>query len=90
MDLGQAARDGWRQRLGGRGPEGCAAWLRAQTTVPVTDTTFRDAHQSPLATRVRTRDPLAAAPPAAPVTPGLLPVAAWGGPTAAVAPAFLL
>jgi pyruvate carboxylase len=36
------------------GPEGFARWLRESTAVGVTDTTFRDAHQSLLATRVRT------------------------------------
>ena len=39
------------------GPEGFAARLREQTAVAVTDTTFRDAHQSLLATRVRTPGP---------------------------------
>ena len=47
---------GSRQRLLELGPEGFAAALRAQNAVAVTDTTFRDAHQSLLATRVRTRD----------------------------------
>ena len=51
---------GSRQLLAELGPEGFAAALRAQTAVAVTDTTFRDAHQSLLATRVRTRDLLAA------------------------------
>ena len=53
--------DGWRQVLLQKGPEGFAAALREQTALAVTDTTFRDAHQSLLATRVRTRDLLAAA-----------------------------
>ncbi|GIU57205.1 hypothetical protein NicSoilC12_29540 [Arthrobacter sp. NicSoilC12] len=52
-----AARPGSRQRLQELGPEGFARALRAQDAVAVTDTTFRDAHQSLLATRVRTRDP---------------------------------
>ncbi|MFJ6418978.1 biotin carboxylase N-terminal domain-containing protein, partial [Paeniglutamicibacter sp. NPDC091659] len=51
----QAPAAGWRQRLLELGPEGFAKALRAQTAVAVTDTTFRDAHQSLLATRVRTR-----------------------------------
>ena len=46
--------------------------LRAQTPLAVTDTTFRDAHQSLLATRVRTRDLLAVAPYVARLTPELL------------------
>ena len=48
--------DGSRQRLAELGPERFAAALRAQSALAVTDTTFRDAHQSLLATRVRTRD----------------------------------
>ncbi|MDR5711562.1 pyruvate carboxylase [Nesterenkonia flava] len=81
--------DGWRQVLLQEGPEGFAARLRAQTALAVTDTTFRDAHQSLLATRVRTRDLLAAAPAMAHVLPGLLSVEAWGGATYDVALRFL-
>ncbi|WP_336650759.1 hypothetical protein, partial [Kocuria rosea] len=43
---------GWRQRLLELGPEGFARALREQQAVAVTSTTFRDAHQSLLATRV--------------------------------------
>jgi len=81
--------DGWRQVLLAEGPEGFARKLREQTALAVTDTTFRDAHQSLLATRVRTRDLLAAAPAVAHVTPGLLSVEAWGGATYDVALRFL-
>ena len=63
---------GWRQVLLEQGPEGFARTLREQTALAVTDTTFRDAHQSLLATRVRTRDLLAAAPAVAHTLPGLL------------------
>ena len=80
---------GWRQVLLERGPEGFAAALREQTALAVTDTTFRDAHQSLLATRVRTRDLLAAAPAVAHTLPGLLSVEAWGGATYDVALRFL-
>ena len=55
------APDGSRQALLALGPEGFARALREQQAVAVTDTTFRDAHQSLLATRVRTRDLLAVA-----------------------------
>jgi pyruvate carboxylase len=55
----------------------------------VTSTTFRDAHQSLLATRVRTRDLLAAAPAYAHTLPQLLSVEAWGGATYDVALRFL-
>ncbi|GLZ53621.1 pyruvate carboxylase [Actinomycetospora sp. NBRC 106378] len=89
VDLAQAPPDGSRQRLGELGPEGFAAWLRAQTTVPVTDTTFRDAHQSLLATRVRTRDLLEIAPHVARTAPELLSLECWGGATYDVALRFL-
>ena len=81
--------EGWRQVLQSEGPEGFARRLREQQALAVTDTTFRDAHQSLLATRVRTRDLLAAAPAVAHVTPGLLSVEAWGGATYDVALRFL-
>ena len=81
--------EGWRQVLQAEGPEGFARRLRQQQALAVTDTTFRDAHQSLLATRVRTRDLLAAAPAVAHVTPGLLSVEAWGGATYDVALRFL-
>ena len=55
----------------------------------VTDTTFRDAHQSLLATRIRTRDLLAAAPAYAHTVPQLFSVEAWGGATYDVALRFL-
>ncbi|HHT32761.1 MAG TPA: pyruvate carboxylase [Corynebacterium sp.] len=80
---------GWRQVLLDEGPEGFAAKLREQRAVAVTSTTFRDAHQSLLATRVRTRDLLAAAPAYAHTLPQLLSVEAWGGATYDVALRFL-
>ncbi|MFC5140365.1 pyruvate carboxylase [Actinomycetospora rhizophila] len=89
VDLKAAPPDGSRQRLGELGPEGFASWLRAQTSVPVTDTTFRDAHQSLLATRVRTRDLVDVAPHVARTTPELLSLECWGGATYDVALRFL-
>ncbi|GGC81614.1 pyruvate carboxylase [Tersicoccus solisilvae] len=80
---------GWRQKLTELGPEGFARALRDQVPVAVTSTTFRDAHQSLLATRVRTRDLLAAAPAYAHTLPQLLSVEAWGGATYDVALRFL-
>ncbi|WP_088287990.1 pyruvate carboxylase [Kineosporia sp. A_224] len=89
VDVVAPAPDGSRQRLLALGPEGFAQALRAQGPVAVTDTTFRDAHQSLLATRVRTRDLLAVAPHVARMTPGLLSVECWGGATYDVALRFL-
>ena len=83
------APDGSRQRLAQLGPEGFAGWLRGRTALAVTDTTFRDAHQSLLATRVRTRDLTAVGPAVARMTPELLSIEAWGGATYDVALRFL-
>ena len=89
VDLRAPAPAGSRQRLAELGPAGFAAALRAQEALAVTDTTFRDAHQSLLATRVRTRDLLAVAGHVARSTPELLSIEAWGGATYDVALRFL-
>jgi pyruvate carboxylase len=89
VDLEAAAPAGSRQKLLELGPVGFASALRAQTALAVTDTTFRDAHQSLLATRVRTRDLVAVLPHVARMTPELLSVEAWGGATYDVALRFL-
>jgi pyruvate carboxylase len=89
VDLAAAPPPGSRQRLRELGPEAFAAALREQPAVAVTETTFRDAHQSLLATRVRTYDLLAVAPHVARMTPQLFSVEAWGGATYDVALRFL-
>ncbi len=89
VDLSQPAPAGSRQRLLQLGPKAFAADLRAQTAVAITDTTFRDAHQSLLATRVRARDLVQVAPHVSRLTPQLLSVEAWGGATYDVALRFL-
>src|SRR6476661_2401395 len=71
------------------GPQEFARALREQVPVAVTETTFRDAHQSLLATRVRTRDLMHIAPHVARLTPQLFSVEAWGGATYDVALRFL-
>ncbi len=83
------APDGSRQLLLEVGPEEFARRLRAQDRVAVTDTTFRDAHQSLLATRVRTRDLVTVAGHVARTTPELWSLEAWGGATYDVALRFL-
>jgi pyruvate carboxylase len=80
---------GSKQRLVELGPEGFARWLRESPAVGVTDTTFRDAHQSLLATRVRTSGLLMVAPYLARTMPQLLSVECWGGATYDVALRFL-
>ncbi|WP_100811101.1 pyruvate carboxylase [Microbacterium sp. BR1] len=89
IDLSAPAPPAGRQRLLELGPTGFALALREQKPLAVTDTTFRDAHQSLLATRVRTRDLVAVAPYVARLTPGLFSVEAWGGATYDVALRFL-
>ncbi|MGK2852981.1 MAG: pyruvate carboxylase [Microbacteriaceae bacterium] len=89
IDLDTPAPAGSRQRLLALGPAGFAAELRAQTALAVTDTTFRDAHQSLLATRVRTKDLVTVLPYVSRLTPQLLSVEAWGGATYDVALRFL-
>jgi pyruvate carboxylase len=88
-DLNTPPPDGSRQLLRELGPERFAQRLREQKAVAVTDTTFRDAHQSLLATRVRTRDLLAVAPHMARLAPQLLSFECWGGATYDVALRFL-
>ncbi len=88
-DLSSTPPDGSRQHLLALGPEGFAHALREQRRVGVTDTTFRDAHQSLLATRVRTHDLLAVAGHVARTTPQLLSLECWGGATYDVALRFL-
>nr|WP_098388682.1 pyruvate carboxylase [Corynebacterium renale] len=71
------------------GPAEFARRLRQQDALAVTDTSFRDAHQSLLATRVRTAALIPAAEAVAHLTPQLLSVEAWGGATYDVAMRFL-
>ncbi|WIE76821.1 pyruvate carboxylase [Curtobacterium sp. MCSS17_007] len=89
VDLSAAPPSGQRDLLLQAGPAEWARRLRAQTALAVTETTMRDAHQSLLATRVRTKDLVAVAPHVARLTPQLLSVEAWGGATYDVALRFL-
>ncbi|WP_186626783.1 pyruvate carboxylase [Rhodococcus sp. BP22] len=89
VDFSAPIPDGSRQRLLALGPEGFARDLRNQKALAVTDTTFRDAHQSLLATRVRTSGLLMVAPYVARTTPELLSIECWGGATYDVALRFL-
>ncbi len=71
------------------GPKGFAEKLRNQTALAVTETTFRDAHQSLLATRLRTKTLFAGAKHVGYLTPELLSIEAWGGATYDVGMRFL-
>jgi pyruvate carboxylase len=72
---------GSRQLLQKLGPKKFAAWARKEKRLLVTDTTFRDAHQSLMATRVRTYDLLATASAVAQRLPNLFSIEMWGGAT---------
>ncbi len=89
IDLSVPPVDGSRQRLLELGPEGFARQLRQSKALGITDTTFRDAHQSLLATRVRTQGLLEVAPYVARMMPELLSIECWGGATYDVALRFL-
>jgi len=81
--------DGTKQVLDSLGPEGFAAWTRDQQRLLLTDTTMRDAHQSLLATRMRTYDMLAIANHVAHRMAGLYSLELWGGATFDVSMRFL-
>ncbi len=89
IDLTEDPPAGSKQRLAKLGPEGFATWLRDSRAVSVTDTTFRDAHQSLLATRLRTTGLMMVAPHMARMMPQLLSIECWGGATYDVALRFL-
>jgi len=80
---------GSRQLLQKLGPQKFAAWARREKRLLLTDTTFRDAHQSLLATRVRTYDLLATAGAVARRLPNLFSIEMWGGATFDTAMRFL-
>jgi pyruvate carboxylase len=80
---------GTKQKLDELGAQKFSQWMLAQPQVLLTDTTFRDAHQSLLATRFRTLDMAAIAPAYAHLAPNLFSVECWGGATFDVAMRFL-
>jgi pyruvate carboxylase len=82
-------KDGTKQLLTKLGPEKFAAWLKDQKKTQFTDTTLRDAHQSLLATRVRTLDMMKVANAFAQHHPQLFSMEVWGGATFDVALRFL-
>jgi len=81
--------DGTRQRLLELGPKKFADWVLRQKSLLITDTTFRDAHQSLMATRVRSYDMLASAGTLARHAPQLFSLEMWGGATFDTAMRFL-
>jgi pyruvate carboxylase len=81
LDTSQPIPPGTRQRLLELGPERFAQWTRKQKALLITDTTFRDAHQSLLATRMRTYDMLAIADAYARLNSAMFSLEMWGGAT---------
>ncbi|CAI3480167.1 pyruvate carboxylase [Enterococcus cecorum] len=71
------------------GPKAVSKWVQQQQSVLLTDTTFRDAHQSLLATRVRTHDIEKIAAQTQLAIPQLFSSEMWGGATFDVAYRFL-
>jgi pyruvate carboxylase len=80
---------GTKQKLDELGPERFGQWMLEQQRVLITDTTMRDAHQSLLATRMRTIDMTAIAPYYSTLLPQLFSMECWGGATFDVAMRFL-
>ncbi len=80
---------GSRQLFQKLGPDAFARWVREQTPLLLTDTTFRDAHQSLLATRMRTRDMMRVAEAYARTCAKVFSIEMWGGATFDTAMRFL-
>ncbi len=89
LDRLDSIPSGTRQLLESLGPEGFGKWILEQDRLLLTDTTFRDAHQSLFATRFRTSDLLNIAETYARLCPGLFSLEMWGGATFDTAMRFL-
>ncbi len=84
-----APAPGTRNLLEEKGPQAVADWMASQKKLLLTDTTMRDAHQSLLATRMRSIDMIKIAPAYSALLPQLFSVECWGGATFDVAYRFL-
>lgn len=89
QDLNSSFPKGTKDRLTELGPEAFSKWLKNEKQIYYTDTTFRDAHQSLLATRMRTYDMLKVAESFAKDHPQTFSMEAWGGATFDVCLRFL-
>ena len=89
VSVGKPPANGPKAVFDDNGARGLVNWVREQRRTLVTDTTFRDAHQSLLATRFRSKDLVAIAPYYAHNMSGLFSVESWGGATFDVALRFL-
>lgn len=89
VDILIPSPEGTKQILDARGADGLVKWIKEQEDVLLTDTTFRDAHQSLLATRVRTQDMLEIADETSRLMHDYFSLEMWGGATFDVAYRFL-
>ena len=89
VDYQSPIPDGTRQKLRELGPIEFGGWISDQERLLLTDTTFRDAHQSLLATRFRTQDLLRVADAYARRGSELFSIEMWGGATFDVSMRFL-
>jgi len=89
IDLLAPAPNGTKQIFDSQGAEGLTKWIHEQKDVLIMDTTFRDAHQSLLATRVRSHDLFEIAKETARLQNDLFSLEMWGGATFDVSYRFL-
>ncbi|KAF5515522.1 Pyruvate carboxylase [Colletotrichum siamense] len=89
LDVSQPCKKGWRQIIVDQGPKAFAKAVRANKGCLLMDTTWRDAHQSLLATRVRTVDLLNISKETSHALSNLYALECWGGATFDVAYRFL-
>ncbi|WP_275316459.1 pyruvate carboxylase [Tenacibaculum bernardetii] len=89
FDANASFPKGTKDLLTELGPEKFSQWLKNEKKVHFTDTTMRDAHQSLLATRMRTFDMLKVAEGYAKNNPGIFSMEVWGGATFDVCMRFL-
>lgn len=89
LDLLQPSKEGTKQILDREGADGLVKWVSNHSSVLLTDTTFRDAHQSLLATRIRSRDMHEIAAETSRIMDNYFSLEMWGGATFDVAYRFL-
>jgi len=89
LNTSEPCQEGWRSILVQKGPEAFAKAVREYPGVLIMDTTWRDAHQSLLATRVRTIDLLNIAKETSYAMSNAFSLEMWGGATFDVAMRFL-
>ena len=80
---------GTKQIFDEQGPDGLVSWIKSQNKLLLTDNTMRDAHQSLMATRLRTKDMLKIAEATSVLAGDLFSMEMWGGATFDVAYRYL-